>query len=124
MTLLLAMRGTIATRSMSGPPFALQRHRTTVWCRAITPNAVAVLVHLFNWTDCSAMGCKGFPQGGRHEAVPGSGGLCVLATPARARHHEDLPRCPREDPQRAARPRMASGSPLLTPLCSGKVGTC
>src|SRR5215467_7518686 len=35
MTLLLAMRGNIATRSMSGPPFALQRHRTTVWCRAI-----------------------------------------------------------------------------------------
>src|SRR5215218_5437491 len=35
MTLLLAVRGNIATRSMSGPPFALQRHRTTVWCRAI-----------------------------------------------------------------------------------------
>src|SRR5215468_11321777 len=35
MTLLLAMRGNIATRSMSGPPFALQRHRTTVWCSAI-----------------------------------------------------------------------------------------
>src|SRR4029450_13921418 len=34
MTLLLAMRGNIATRSMSGPPFALQLHRTTVWCRA------------------------------------------------------------------------------------------
>src|SRR5262245_59077976 len=31
MTLLLAVRGNIATRSMSGPPFALQRHRTTVW---------------------------------------------------------------------------------------------
>ena len=28
------MRGNIATRSMSGPPFALQLHRTTVWCRA------------------------------------------------------------------------------------------
>src|ERR671923_916366 len=37
MTLLLALRGNIATRSMSGPPFALQRHRTTVWCRAIGP---------------------------------------------------------------------------------------
>src|SRR4029453_5878356 len=34
MTLLLAVRGNIATRSMSGPPFALQLHRTTVWCRA------------------------------------------------------------------------------------------
>src|SRR5262245_31237312 len=36
MTLLLAVRGTIATRSMSGPPFALQLHRTTVWCGATT----------------------------------------------------------------------------------------
>src|SRR5947199_2186759 len=34
MTLLLAVRGHIATRSMSGPPFALQLHRTTVWCGA------------------------------------------------------------------------------------------
>src|SRR5262245_25414301 len=34
MTILLAMRGNIATRSMSGPPFALQLHRTTVWCGA------------------------------------------------------------------------------------------
>src|SRR6516162_6841384 len=34
MTLLLAVRGNIATRSMSGPPFALQLHRTTVWCGA------------------------------------------------------------------------------------------
>src|SRR5262249_231349 len=34
MTLLLAMRGNIATRSMSGPPFALQLHRTTVKCGA------------------------------------------------------------------------------------------
>src|SRR4029450_7087330 len=34
MTLLLAIRGNIATRSMSGPPFALQLHRTTVGCRA------------------------------------------------------------------------------------------
>src|SRR5919197_6112571 len=34
MTILLAVRGNIATRSMSGPPFALQLHRTTVWCRA------------------------------------------------------------------------------------------
>src|SRR5205085_2979002 len=31
MTLLLAVRGNIATRSMSGPPFAVQLHRTTVW---------------------------------------------------------------------------------------------
>src|SRR5438270_9090101 len=38
MTLLLAVRGHIATRSMSGPPFALQLHRTTVWCGA-TPYA-------------------------------------------------------------------------------------
>jgi tetratricopeptide (TPR) repeat protein len=28
------VRGTIAKRSMSGPPFSLQRHRTTVWCGA------------------------------------------------------------------------------------------
>src|SRR6516165_8723397 len=34
MTLLLAVRGNIATRSMSGPSFALQLHRTTVWCGA------------------------------------------------------------------------------------------
>jgi hypothetical protein len=34
MTLLLARRGNIATRSMSGPPLALQLHRTTVWCGA------------------------------------------------------------------------------------------
>src|SRR5215831_9225110 len=34
MPLLLAVRGNIATRSMSGPPFALQLHRTTVWCGA------------------------------------------------------------------------------------------
>src|SRR5438132_1828530 len=34
MTILLAMRGNIATRSMSGPLFALQLHRTTVWCGA------------------------------------------------------------------------------------------
>src|SRR5437016_14667534 len=36
MTILLAMRGNIATRSMSGPLFALQLHRTTVWCGATT----------------------------------------------------------------------------------------
>src|SRR5687768_3570777 len=34
MTLLLAVRGNIATRSMSSPPFALQLHRTTIWCGA------------------------------------------------------------------------------------------
>src|SRR5262249_53259603 len=34
MTLLLAVRGNMATRSMSGPPFSLQLHRTTVWCGA------------------------------------------------------------------------------------------
>src|SRR4029453_15433236 len=34
MALLLAVRGNIATRSMSGPPFSLQLHRTTVCCRA------------------------------------------------------------------------------------------
>src|SRR3954463_12099828 len=34
MMILLAMRGNIATRSMSGPPVALQLHRTTVWCGA------------------------------------------------------------------------------------------
>src|SRR5215510_3718202 len=34
MTLLLAVRGNIATRSMSGPPFALQLHYTTIWCGA------------------------------------------------------------------------------------------
>src|SRR3982751_3623107 len=41
MTLLLAVRGNIATRSMSGPPFALQLHRTTVWCGA-TPEVAGV----------------------------------------------------------------------------------
>src|SRR4029450_8095650 len=46
MTLLLAMRGNIATRSMSGPPFALQRHHTTVWCRAIRPT-VALWIRRF-----------------------------------------------------------------------------
>src|SRR2546422_2864911 len=39
MTLLLAVRGNIATRSMSGPPFALQLHCTTVWCGATTTRA-------------------------------------------------------------------------------------
>jgi len=34
MSRLLALRGNIATRSMSGPPLALQLHRTTVWCGA------------------------------------------------------------------------------------------
>src|SRR5262249_3491743 len=34
MTLLLAVRSNIATRSMSGPPFALQGHLTTVKCGA------------------------------------------------------------------------------------------
>src|SRR5262245_65215949 len=34
MTLLLVVRGNMATRSMSGPPFGLQLHRTTVWCGA------------------------------------------------------------------------------------------
>src|SRR4029450_13634981 len=34
MTLLLAMRGNMATRSMFSPPFSSQLHRTTVWCRA------------------------------------------------------------------------------------------
>src|SRR5215813_3486752 len=34
MTLLLAVRGNIATRSMSGPSFALQLHCTTVNCGA------------------------------------------------------------------------------------------
>src|SRR2546421_12908050 len=39
MTLLLAVRGHSATRSMSGPPFALQLHRTTVWCGATDASA-------------------------------------------------------------------------------------
>jgi hypothetical protein len=34
MTILLTVRGNIARRSMSGPLFALQLHRTTVWCGA------------------------------------------------------------------------------------------
>src|SRR5262245_30874987 len=34
MTLLLAVRGHMATSSMSGPLLALQLHHTTVWCRA------------------------------------------------------------------------------------------
>src|SRR5215831_7802250 len=42
MTLLLALRGNIATRSMAGPPFALQLHRTTVWCGATAPVPPAV----------------------------------------------------------------------------------
>src|SRR5262245_11339988 len=33
-TLFLAVRGNIATRSMSGPPFAFQLHCSKVWCRA------------------------------------------------------------------------------------------
>ena len=41
MTLLLAVRGNIATRSMSGLPFALQLHRTTVWCGATNGRGVA-----------------------------------------------------------------------------------
>src|SRR5215467_9462067 len=51
MTLLLAMRGNIATRSMSGPPFALQRHRTTVWCRAILTSRVLKLGFLSPFGD-------------------------------------------------------------------------
>src|SRR5262245_38868505 len=39
MTLLLALRGNIATKSMSGHPFALQLHRTTVWCGATGESA-------------------------------------------------------------------------------------
>src|SRR5262245_15650514 len=45
MTFLLAMRGNIATRSRSGPPFALQLHRTTVWCGATTPRMRTLKVH-------------------------------------------------------------------------------
>src|SRR5918911_2401244 len=41
MMLLLAMRGNMATRSMSGPLFALQPHRTTVWCGATVIGRVA-----------------------------------------------------------------------------------
>src|SRR5437764_2143887 len=40
MTLLLAVRGNIATRSMSRPPFAVQLHRTTVWCEATLRSVV------------------------------------------------------------------------------------
>src|SRR5215471_19776517 len=39
MTLLLAVRGNMATRSMSGPPFAFQLHHTTVWCGATVGRA-------------------------------------------------------------------------------------
>src|SRR5262247_854194 len=45
MPLLLAVRGNIATRSMSGPPFALQLHRTTVWCGATPSTAVMDKAH-------------------------------------------------------------------------------
>src|SRR5215831_9877066 len=45
MTLLLALRGNIATRSMSGPPFALQLHRTTVWCGATDPQMRTLKLH-------------------------------------------------------------------------------
>src|SRR4029434_6217478 len=66
MTLLLAMRGNIVTRSMSGPPFALQLHCTTVWCRgtanAIAPFLATVLVPS-PWSTrvsscCSAARCR------------------------------------------------------------------
>src|SRR5215510_6980200 len=52
MTILLAVRGNIATRSMSGPPFALQLHRTTVWCGATLlryqPDIFQFLSHLLS----------------------------------------------------------------------------
>jgi hypothetical protein len=34
MTLLLSVRGNLATRSRSGPPCSLQFHCTTLWCGA------------------------------------------------------------------------------------------
>src|SRR5207245_10391587 len=46
MTILLAMRGNIATRSMSGPLFALQLHRTTVWCGATTDEIAHFIQHI------------------------------------------------------------------------------
>src|SRR5437870_3136295 len=47
MALLLAVRGNIATRSMSGPPCALQLHRTTVWCGATTFETLpSIALHL------------------------------------------------------------------------------
>jgi NAD(P)-dependent dehydrogenase (short-subunit alcohol dehydrogenase family) len=44
----LALRGNIATRSMFGPLSALQRHRTTVWCRATTSVGCAEKQLLFS----------------------------------------------------------------------------
>src|SRR5262249_23884408 len=67
MTILLAVRGNIATRSMSGPPFALQLHRTTVWCGATKEEA-----HGFNkWQ----LGLRylGRPHDPLHDVLPGGG---------------------------------------------------
>src|SRR5262245_43214834 len=52
MTLILVARGNIAARTMSGPPFAVQLHRTTIWCGATKPaqmsfNEVKTLFHEF-----------------------------------------------------------------------------
>src|SRR5213080_1189447 len=63
MTLLLAVRGNIATRSMSGPPFALQLHRTTVWCGATLhafDTANAAIVEGLMWTAIAAAALKRF----------------------------------------------------------------
>src|SRR5437870_4812809 len=46
MTLLLAVRGNIATRSMSGPPFVLQLRRSTVWCRATDHDDTWLKAHI------------------------------------------------------------------------------
>ena len=70
MTLLLAVRGNIATRSMSGPPFALQLHRTTVWCGA-TLNPVLCSIAIqgphpargTQWPRCHRGQCGAAPVG-------------------------------------------------------------
>src|SRR4029453_3759814 len=45
MTRLLAVRGNIATRSMSELPFVLQLRHSTVWCRATTTTMRTLKLH-------------------------------------------------------------------------------
>jgi hypothetical protein len=54
MTLLLAVRGNIATRSMSGPPFSLQLYRPTVWCGATEGMLDTQISALGGWPTVSA----------------------------------------------------------------------
>src|SRR4029434_10638145 len=54
MTILLAVRGNIATRSMSGPPFSLQLHSTTVWCGATPQTFQQFISHISDRKDAKA----------------------------------------------------------------------